>query len=309
MCPESSAYAEEEEYDDLDDLLDEDPSKLPGVKQEGREKDPKAPDTVENEDPEVQEMINELQKEFSSLMEDDLVDQKQKEEQAKNFNQILETLSKTGQASNNSALDSEPQGFKNVVSKTLNRLKENGSKVDTNLAQEEKQRNTDDILSQLLEQLGGTGEGSELGLGENEGEMDNAILGILNQMSSKEVLYQPMKEMHIELGKWLDDHGADTEHAAKMDSYKKQHEVVAAIVDIYELDTYSNDAYREEITNLLDDLEQLGDSPVSKGFNNPNKQGDGAEDIDNLEKLLEISGDDQNLGNLDKELQDTCKQQ
>lgn len=311
---------EEEEYDELDDLLDEDPSKLDeeGFEEEG--KNSQLPSTsgpkegtrqLDNEDPEVKEMMNELQKEFESMMKEE-GDGNKDVEQAENFQQVLQMLGEASKTSSNiagPAAEGEPQGFKNVVSKTLDRLKENGTKVDSNLAKEEKQKNPDDVLSQLLDQL------VENGNGEGEEGMDNAILNILNQMASKEVLYQPMKEMNVEFTEWLHDHQDDEEHKDKIDTYKKQYGIVGKIVNIYESDTYTNEAYREEITNLLDELEQLGDSPVSKGFNKNGNGNIGSKDdsdnneLNDIAKMLEIDGDDKNLGNLDKELADTCKQQ
>lgn len=159
-----------------------------------------------------------------------------------------------------------------------------------------KQHNSDDVLSQLLDQLVD-------GTGDEEG-MDNAILSMLNQMSSKEVLYQPMKEMQVEFSKWFEDNEDNEEYKEKMETYRKQYDLVEKIVVIYEKEDYNNDKNREEVTELLDQLEQLGDSPVSKGFNNES----GNKEMDDLAKMLEIEGDS-NLGNLDKDLEDTCKQQ
>lgn len=297
----------EEEYDELDDLLDEDPSKLETEEApEGSSGDTGNQVNVaeEVEDPEVKEMMNDLQKEFTNLMKDGDMDEKEKADQAENFQKILGMLGDASKTPSKPLGGSkDPQGFKNVVSKTLDRLKENGSKVDSTLAKEEKQKNTDDILSQLLDQLVETG---KVGDGqEGEEGMDNAILQILNQMSSKEVLYQPMKDMHAEFTQWLQDHTEDEEHSDKIVTYKKQYELVGEIIAVFERDSYTNEAHREEITNLLDQLEQLGDSPVSKGFNN----GPEGNELDDLTKMLEIDGDDKNLGNLDKDLQDTCKQQ
>lgn len=297
----------EEEYDELDDLLDEDPSKLEGSGSQEDDADPSAPVNeapAAVEDPEVKEMMEDLQKEFTNLMKDGDLADKEKAEQAENFQRILGMLGEASKAPGAATgTEKEPKGFKSVVSKTLDRLKENGSKVDTNLAKEEKQKNTDDILSQLLDQLVENGD-----VGDNpDGEkgVDNAILNILNQMSSKEVLYQPMKDMQAELDQWLQAHRDDEEHSDKMDDYLKQRELVEEIVKIFENESYTNETHRDRITDLLDQLEKLGDSPVSKGFNG---SGAGSE-LDDINKMLEIDGDDQNLGNLDKELQDTCKQQ
>lgn len=313
-------HQEEEEYDELDDLLDEDPSKLDQEGFEEKDEESKLPSVgvpnertrqLDNEDPEVKEMMNELQKEFENMMKEE-GDANKKVEQAENFQQVLQMLGEASKTSSNAAepaAEGEPQGFKTVVSKTLDRLKENGSKVDSNLAKEEKQKNPDNVLSQLLDQLVENGEG------EGEEGMDNAILNILNQMASKEVLYQPMKEMHIEFTEWLNDHQDEEEHKDKIDTYKKQYGIVGQIVNIYETDTYTNESYREEVTNLLDELEQLGDSPVGKGFNNNgngninSKDDANSNELNDIAKMLEIDGDDKNLRNLDKELADTCKQQ
>lgn len=294
----------EEEYDELDDLLDEDPSKLEdeALKEESTKVMGKQGNGMQEvDDPEVREMMNDLQKEFANLMNDGDIDDKEKAAQAENFEKILGML---GDASRTPAGGSkEPLGFKNVISKTLDRLKENGSKVDSTLAKEEKQKNTDDILSQLLDQLVETG---KVGDGQDGEEgMDNAILQILNQMSSKEVLYQPMKDMHAEFTQWLQDHQDDEEYSDKIAIYKQQYDLVGQIITVFERDSYSNETHRDEVTNLLDQLEQLGDSPVSKGFN----EGTGGDELDAITKMLEVDGDDKNLGNLDKDLQDTCKQQ
>ena len=94
--------------------------------------------------------------------------------------------------------------------------------------------------------------------------------------------------------------GETSEHADKMGIYQQQLGLVTRIVAIYEQDDYEDGKFRDQVGQLLDELEQLGDSPVSKGFSNP----EAAE----LNNLLEINGDD-GMANLDKELQDSCKQQ
>ncbi|SCW01813.1 LAFE_0E07822g1_1 [Lachancea fermentati] len=285
-----------DDFEDLDDYL-EDPSKL-DEEAEMRESDVGNVKPKNNDDPEVTEMIDDLQSEFAKLMKED--GGEANKETVESFKQLLGTLTEAGSSEGTSQGSQipRPSGFKDIVSNTLDRLKENSNKVDTNLVEEKKRQNTDDILSQLLDQLvDGTDEDGE--------GVDNAILNMLNQMSSKEVLYQPMKDMHTEYTAWMDENRDNEEHADKIDIYKQQYGLVERIVAIYEKPDYSNEKYREEIATLLDDLEKLGDSPVNKGFGNQDAAGD---DVENLAKMLEIDGDE-NIGDIDKELQDTCKQQ
>lgn len=313
------------DYDDLDDLLDEDPGKL---EQADVATEVKAAETSKNskkesgvkagalnkEDPAVKEMIEDLQKEFANLMKGSGGGNVEDKEAAENYKKLLDILEEAGQVPTETTTEQleslnkskeSPGGFKDVISSTLDRLKENGSKVDSKLEEEKKQRtsgsgNPDDVLSQLLNELV-----NDSGSVPEDGEMDNAILSILNQMSSKEVLYQPMKEMQAEFSKWLEDNKDVPEHKDKMETYRQQYTLIGELITIYEKPDYDNDKDREEVTTLLDNLEQLGDSPVSKNFN---KNGTGNE-LDDLTKMLNIDGADPNLANLDQDLADTCKQQ
>lgn len=313
------------DYDDLDDLLDEDPGtldqqnateevkddELKGVEKEEGTK----PNALNKEDPAVKEMIEDLQKEFASLMKDENGSEKvEDKEAAEKYKQLLDILKDAGQVPTETTTEQLENlhkskenrgGFKDVISSTLDRLKENGSKVDSTLEEEKKQKsnvggNPDEVLSQLLKDLV-----NDPGSMPADGEMDNAILSILNQMSSKEVLYQPMKEMKAEFYVWLEDNQDLPEHKDKMETYRQQYALIGELITIYEKADYSNDKDREEVTALLDKLEQLGDSPVSKNFNTGGK----GDDLNDLSKMLNIDGSDPNLANLDQDLEDTCKQQ
>ncbi|SCU90298.1 LAME_0E07932g1_1 [Lachancea meyersii CBS 8951] len=291
-----------DEYEDLDDLL-EDASKLdeesPSEKVQ-RGETAKGP--IGKNDSEMAEMIEDLQGDFAKLMrENGSGDSAEDSKTAEDFKKLLTALGKAGstpQASENASTNSATpgqNGFKDIVSNTLERLKENGTKVDTHLMEEKKKGSSDDILSQLLGQLV---DGAD---GDDEEGVENAIQSMLNQMSSKEVLYQPMKDMQTEFGSWMAANETLEEHADKIECYREQFALVNKIVGIYETEVYEDSAARDEIGELLDRLEQLGDSPVSKGFNSPDNAAD-------LSKLLEMDGNE-NAGDLDKELQDTCQQQ
>ncbi|SCU97601.1 LAFA_0G12244g1_1 [Lachancea sp. 'fantastica'] len=301
-----------DEYEDLDDLL-EDVTKLDEEERSGnvqRAETVKKP--VSKNDLEMNGTIDDLQGEFVKLMrETGSVDSAEGAKTSEDFKELLTALRDAGSSSEtkhnaattkdddngvDDASRSGPKnGFKDIVSNTLDRLKEGGTKVDSNLMEEKKKGNSDDILSQLLDQLvDGAG-------GEDEEGMENAIQSMLNQMSSKEVLYQPMKDMQTEFGTWMAANEASAEHSSKIVTYREQFALVNQIVGIYEKEGYEDSAARAEIGELLDRLEQLGDSPVSKGFNSPNNAPD-------FSKLLEADGDEL-PENLNKELEDTCKQQ
>ena len=327
-----------DEYDDLDDLLvDEDPSALDAEKA----KEAKGADaedaqgsaaasggangaaTGSAEDSEEAKMMKDLQSEFANLLKEragaggdgSAADQ----EAIDSFNNLINALGKSSakESGADAASDekAEDPDFKNVIADTLGRLKESGSKIDSTLQEEKDAGASDDLLSQLLGQLvdGAGAPGSNGGAsanGENidfnEDGMDNAILNILNQMSSKEVLYEPMVEMKTDFAQWFAEHEQEDEHQAKLDVYRKQRALVEELVAVYEREDYENALFRDEVTNILDELEALGDSPVSKGFNNGAVNDAG---MDDLSKLLEVDGAGADFGGLDKDMAENCKQQ
>ncbi|SCU98533.1 LADA_0H13674g1_1 [Lachancea dasiensis] len=303
-----------DEYEDLDDLL-EDPSKLDdepaSASSTTAAKDECGSPRTTKTDPEIAGAMEDLQGEFAKLLQNsDAGSQEESKRTADGVNQLLKALAEAGstekekekspsqQLNDDSRGRDRPNGFKDVVSNTLDRLKESGTKVDANLREERKKGNSnDDVLSQLLDQLvDGTADDDEEG-------MENAIQNMLNQMSSKDVLYKPMKEMQTEFVSWMAENADREEHADKIECYRKQVVLVDQIVATYERPDYEDGKFRSEIGSLLDGLEQLGDSPVSKGFNSADATGG-----PDLEKLLEVDGE-QDMGNLDKQLQDACPQQ
>lgn len=276
----------DQEYDDLDDLLDEDPSKLEGVHETTSKKEGQGSDLDG-----MKVMMNDLEDEFSNLMSTNK--NENNEEIAANFKELMGMIGKNGEIDKEASNSTE---FKNIVANTLDKIKENGPKVDTSINEEKKQaNNSDDMVSQLLSQMGDLG-------GDNN--IDDTILNLLGQMSSKEVLYQPMKDMTVEYMKWFDGNeaaGGSSVNEVDLKRYENQYETVKTIVGIYESPGYDNEKHKQEITNLLDTLEQLGESPVDNSINTAG--------VPDFNDLLDVDGGDANFENLEKELQDTCQQQ
>lgn len=213
--------------------------------------------------------------------------------------------------------------FRDIMNNTLGRLKENSTKIDTDLKnqqqQQQKKKNSntkgsqtkDDILAQLLDQLvSDDGDNDDDGIGNDGNMMDNAILKMLDQMCTKDVLYQPMKEMQINFQEWLKKNGADDFSTEEWDRYMKQNQCINNIVKIYELPDYTNDKYVSQVTDLLDELESLGDTPeevASNGTFASAGTNSGASNSNNNNEGMQL--DEKALENLDQELQENCQQQ
>ncbi|KAL6943054.1 hypothetical protein ACO0RG_002038 [Hanseniaspora osmophila] len=209
--------------------------------------------------------------------------------------------------------------FRDIMNNTLGRLKENSTKIDTDLKnqqqqqqqQQQQRKKIDDILAQLLDQLvSDDGDNDDDEIGNDGNMMDNAILKMLDQMCTKDVLYQPMKEMQINFQEWLKKNGADDFSTEEWDRYMKQNQCINNIVKIYELPDYTNDKYVSQVTDLLDELESLGDTPeevASNGTFASAGTNSGASNSNNNNEGMQL--DEKALENLDQELQENCQQQ
>ncbi|CCK70185.1 Pex19p KNAG_0D04400 [Huiozyma naganishii CBS 8797] len=309
------------EYDDLDALLDDEeeqveevPVSVDGVSASATA----APLAVEENAPAGDtggdaKTIEGLREEFTNLMSGG----DGQEQATRDFDTVMDSLKAASaggavRGEGSVSKDSVGTGFQDIVADTLDKLKKSGDAAPQSQPKSQPPQppqgegNPDDVLSQLLSQLVDGSGPAELG----EDGMDGAIWGILNQMSSREVLYEPMREMQADFVRWFDEHGEEPEHAEKIETYKKQRALVDELVAVYDSPGYTNELCRDRVTDLLDELEQLGDSPVSRPQGGGiGSGGGGGPDDDDIAKLLEIDGDDANLGDLDKELADTCKQQ
>ena len=118
----------------------------------------------------------------------------------------------------------------------------------------------DDMLAGLMEQLSGAGGfGGEGG----EGAFGDMLGGIMRQLASKEVLYQPLKEMHDNYPKWWDEHGSKVTEEKERDRLKLQQDIVGKICAKFEDPAYSDDseADRAVITQLMDEMQETGAPP------------------------------------------------
>lgn len=244
---------QEFDYDDLDELLEEDPSKLEHVESKV----------------ELSDMVEDLRKEFEELNKNE--DNDDAKEGLEKLLHMVEEQTKESSSDGDSFKEGSSNNFQDLMNDAFQKLKQNGSNVDSDL--KKKQANGEDLLNHLLEEFMEEQASDNKKTNPNEDGLDGTILNILNKMSSKEVLYEPMKQMHQEYTEWFNTHEQLPQHQEKMAIYKKQYGIVTDIVTIYERDDYSNDKYLEEITKQLDSLEQLGDTPLDKDpVANPQQQ-------------------------------------
>lgn len=211
----------------------------------------------DDEDPELS--IPELDDQFAeqlTLGVDHILKEMEDNPDAKeSFERLMKELgSATGaapskNANTKSSESNEALNFQESIARTMEKLKESNEKTT--------QESEDDFLAKMLKDLerasGGAGGGAEL---------DGLLAEMLKELSSKEILYEPMREMADKYPKWLEDHESELSEDEKK-RYKEQLQILNNICTKFEASDYSdsNEEARSYIAEQMEKMQQSGAPP------------------------------------------------
>lgn len=288
--PEVASDPEEDDLSDLDDMLDEfantkldakppasaAPHAAPSSSGPGRPDDVSPADLLlQDED----EFAKKLQEEMEQLLgQGDF--QKQFEDIMKEMSQEmgganpLEALAGQAASSSETKAKVEPKAkeaatankgtessakaeksFQETIKKTMERM-QSSSDTATSAAASSSQ---DDILAQMLASM----ENGNFGGGEGGDEdFSKILMGMMEQLTNRDILYEPMKELDDKFPKWMDE---NKEKVAKDDltRYEEQQSLVREIVARFEKKGYSdgNAQDREYIVERMQKMQAAGSPP------------------------------------------------
>lgn len=137
------------------------------------------------------------------------------------------------------------ESFQETIKKTIERIQASGEQATAAAAAND----SDDILAELMKQMqagaGLDGEGSEE-------DFSKMLLGMMEQLTNKEILYEPMKELDDKFPEWIKKNKSKT-LKDDMKRYEEQQVVVREIVEKFEEKTYadSNVTDREYIVERM----------------------------------------------------------
>jgi peroxin-19 len=95
----------------------------------------------------------------------------------------------------------------------------------------------DDFLAAMLREMEAGGEG--MGAGGDE-DFSKMLLGMMEQLTNKDILYDPMKELHDKFPAWLEANRT-TVDKADLERYEEQQKLVGEIVGKFEETGYRDD--------------------------------------------------------------------
>lgn len=159
------------------------------------------------------------------------------------FENIFKELdSATGQASSAgpastssqaaSAAPNTEASFQETIRRTMERMQTSGDQATAAATAE----GTDDFVAELLKQM----QAGDLEGEGNEEELSKMLLGMMEQLTNKEILYEPMKELDDKFPEWLEK---NREKLSEEDlkRYEEQQRCAKEIVAKFEDPAYSDE--------------------------------------------------------------------
>lgn len=128
------------------------------------------------------------------------------------------------------------ESFQETIKKTMERMQASGDNATAAATSE----NTDDILAEMMKAMAAGGmDGAS-----SEEDFSKMLLGMMEQLTNKEILYEPMKELDDKFPAWMETHAEKTAEE-DLKRYKEQQVYVKEIVDRFEMTGYSDDNVKD----------------------------------------------------------------
>ncbi|KAK9486885.1 Pex19 protein [Lipomyces starkeyi] len=271
---------EEDDLDDLDELLDEFTLKSPEPTPATATKSTveSANSTTEKSFDASELAEDEFAKQLELGIEQILSDLEQNPESRKQFEDLMKGISdftdlnaaETPPSSTGSGAASIAKGqtpgkkadtLQETIARTMERMKESGQRVEKEITTTSEE---DEFLAAMMRQLeqssgvSGTGDQS---LGSEE-DLSKMLAGMMEQLTSKEILYEPMKELDDKYADWLQKNRASL-NPEDIARYDTQRVVVREIVARFENQSYSdhNETDRKYIVERMQKMQESGSPP------------------------------------------------
>ncbi|KAI1303415.1 Pex19 protein family-domain-containing protein [Xylaria venustula] len=273
---------DEDDLDDLDDMLDEFstvklsskvdvPKTITAAPNASASTGPATSDgALDTEDslPGLDEFSEEeFQKQLQAGMAELMGDLEGSPDMQAQFESIfkgLEATAPAGSSDKSASIPQSPEGiaaelsqdasFQETIKRTMARMQESGDQATAAATAEGSE---DDFIAEMLKAMkdipGGDG---------SEEDFSKLLMGMMEQLTNKEILYEPMKELNDKFPGWMEKN-KDTLPKDDLKRYQEQQTLVAEMVTKFQEPTYSdsNAADREYIVDRMQKMQAAGSPP------------------------------------------------
>jgi peroxin-19 len=140
--------------------------------------------------------------------------------------------------------------FQETIRRPMERMQNSGDQATAAAAS----GGGDDFMAEMLKQLSSGDLGGEGG----DEDFSKMLMGMMEQLTNKDILYEPMKELNTKFPDWMEKNKATTS-PEDLKRYEEQQTIVAEIVARFETPTYS-DSNATDREYIVDRMQKV--SPV-----------------------------------------------
>ncbi|OQN99087.1 hypothetical protein B0A48_14948 [Cryoendolithus antarcticus] len=268
---ETAPDPDEDDLDDLDDVLDQFSAKptasttAPTASGPGR---PPQTHEVLPSDPALEAQLAagipdllasmdsnpQMQKEFEAMMAE-LLKAGQAETDAEAMAHIGKATEAVPALSAEKGAKGKDDNFQDTIKRTMERMQASSSSAEAATAGAGTE---EDLLAQMMKELGGAGAG-----GAGEEDFNGMLMSMMAQLTHKEILYEPMKELSDKFPAWMEKNGGGKVGKEDMARYREQQVLVGEIVGRFEKKGYSDEdeGDREYIVERMQKMQAAGSPP------------------------------------------------
>ncbi|KAK4949803.1 Peroxisome chaperone and import receptor [Elasticomyces elasticus] len=156
-------------------------------------------------------------------------ERERRESEAKSKSRSPEKSRSTPEESSSSK--GKPSSFEDTIRKTMARM-ESSSAAASN-ATAEATKSEEDMLAEMLRALDSESAGSD-------GDLSKMFLGMMEQLTNRDMLYEPMKELNTKYPDWLEQNKSKLPKD-EYERFTRQEAIVKEIVGKFEEKNYSDD--------------------------------------------------------------------
>ncbi|KAI0479897.1 Pex19 protein family-domain-containing protein [Xylaria cf. heliscus] len=149
---------------------------------------------------------------------------------------------------------SQDASFQETIRRTMARMQASGDQATAAATAEGSE---DDFIAEMMKAMKDMPSGDG-----NDEDFSKLLMGMMEQLTNKEILYEPMKELNEKYPGWMEKN-KDTLAKDDLKRYQDQQVLVAEMVARFERPTYSdsNPADREYIVDRMQKMQAAGSPP------------------------------------------------
>ncbi|KAL8763775.1 MAG: hypothetical protein Q9184_000477 [Pyrenodesmia sp. 2 TL-2023] len=234
---------QEDDLDDLDELLDDFTSPKNTTDQQYGPPQETLYDNSQGDaksSPAVTDDFNkQLQEQMAALMSDGDESPEMQTEIQTMLQELSAAVDSRSAQDQSDLKESQPNlpaategSFDDAIQRTLQRMQASGDEANAAAAADQE---PGDILAQMLEEMQRQGAGDATG----EEEFSRMLMTMMEQLTNKDILYDPMKELNDKFPSWMLKN-REVVQAPDLPRYEEQQRLIAEIVGKFEESTYSD---------------------------------------------------------------------